>query len=282
MILSDKILVIGPSHIDVIANTTNRYKLCSDKVGKITTSLGGTAYNIANQLAINNYPVILATNDIKCYKDYNKDQIEVVSTINNEVLFTNIPCKVGHVAHCCNNQMVSAISAEYSDMKFSEKHLYQLIERSALIIVDCNSTLKLLSKCLTFSKGTNKPVYISGVSSSKMHVGISAAKKVKLNYDCFLINKHEYDYYVCNRVTDNICNQFRSENVIVTDGKRGSKIYSSNGKYEKLTTPILKLRTTIGCGDTYLAAVAASTVDRACFDVSVLNDYVSRFMRNKI
>lgn len=276
------ILVIGAAHIDVFANYEGELSSKIDKPGRIEFSLGGTAFNIAANLAFDQERscLIAAINPHKisglCVEASLKAR-----KINSHFIVKNENLSEGaYVAFIQDGDLVSAVTqTPIEELNLDEESLINAVSNASVVVADCNLNNFQLTRVISHCSQFRKPILVAGVSESK-------AERIKfspghLEIDVFSLNYKEvihlfsghqeiYDYFIShgedierietwsNSAIQEVCSKLRTKYLIITRGKNGHLVLSKTGN--RCSFPAVKLVgkfvSSSGAGDALLAGIA--------------------------
>lgn len=206
-----RVLVIGSAHLDVIGEYQDiRYV---DRKGKVTYSIGGTAYNIAVDLAQHRIRCFLFTylkkNSILSRIIWNKlalrgvkrRYVRSVTTICGDAADPLPLAESGFVAHRdSNSKDISAAVTRtgITDVTLSQPHgqkdlkrLRRAIRQARCVVADCNLSTALLEKIIEYARQRHKMIVVPVVSDSKASHLISLEKADRLKVDLVTGNVEE-------------------------------------------------------------------------------------------
>lgn len=298
--MGPQILVVGSVHADIVATYDDSTSANRDKIGEIRISVGGTAYNIAANLAYEKLPVALYTHvrDGSLTSGMIRDAIRSVGINDALVQIDPDLAESAFVAHSCSpgpNQPVDLVSAvscvgiQYAKLDLSV--LQRAMKSSTVAVVDCNLTSDQLTQVLQLARNSSIPVLISAASESKVGRLQDVARNLAKPFDVVAMNimeaRHlglpdEFD----DRELISLKAKCGASSLIVTHGTDGYYIAHGEADVEKFRNePIPGVVNTLGAGDALLAAVVAHRVEHKQIDWSNCNtdiqSYVNRVLRNQ-
>lgn len=279
------ILVIGAAHIDVFANYEGEISSKIDKPGKIEFSLGGTAFNVAANLAFDQEKacLITAVNPHKisglCVEASLKAR-----KISNHFLVKNTNLSEGaYVAFIQDGDLVSAVTqTPIEELSLDEENLVGAINNASIVVADCNLSDSQLARVVSHCSKYQKPILIAGVSENKAERIKFVPKHLEidvfsLNYKeaIHLFNGHQYiyDYLIFNNedtkrieswsssTIQEVCSKLCTKYLIVTKGKDGHLVLSKTGNRCSFSTDRVngKFVSSSGAGDALLAESHSTT-----------------------
>lgn len=262
---SDYVLVIGAAHVDVLADyeTSDQDKL--DKVGTIRFSVGGTAYNIAVNLGQVGIPVefitVLRNNSFPTA--WISQRLESASVSMRYVEYvTGVPDS-GFVAIRCGRELENAVTASaIGSRPISSKTADTAIERSRMVVLDCNLPTHELSQLLEKAHFHRKPTVVAVVSDSK--VGrLLEREHPEYPIDLVSLNNRELaairpGLAVPQSDVDAtaICDLLSANTVILTLGEKGHLVLTRNRPPMAFRAPnVKKVVSSTGAGDALVSGV---------------------------
>lgn len=284
------ILAIGSAHMDVIGDFTSAEQQFVDKVGEISHSIGGTAFNIAVDIANAGGTTVALYTHLRA-KSMVTDLI--MARLHEEGVSTKYVIKDptirkdgGFVAHRQDGDVVSAVSSMLIDeVSFTERTLASAINRSSVVVAECNLSrdqLKMIANLCTMYR---KILVVGGVSETKCR-RIKNLQHTTPPIAYFLINRREAMSLVGRNhlgagkdVALEICQKANASHVIVTEGDKGWKVFSSLGTIQHFAAPqIPVVRSTTGAGDALIAGLAHYLATNAIVDWAQLQGQIHRFV----
>lgn len=248
------VFVAGSAHLDVLGQITGDEGTV-DKVGDATIEIGGTACNIAVNLASLGFRPRLLTAMreqspySKIVASYLKEHGVDVRIVNQE----SLRAAVFSVHIGADGEMLSAVSSMPVEFAtFDDDVVSECMENAKCAILECNLSGKTLEQFTRIAGEKNIPVYISGVSEEKSLRIADINSRIQGVY----FNSKEARYFgkriVANtnplRIADKLgCN------VVVTQDRNGVSVIESGEEHfvapPELNNPIH----TLGAGDALMA-----------------------------
>ncbi|MBC2851152.1 winged helix-turn-helix transcriptional regulator [Cetobacterium sp. 8H] len=260
------ISVIGGTNIDISATSYSPLKDYDSNPGKVNTSFGGVARNIADNLSRLNQDVELLT---VLGDDFNSDEIKrncktLGIGISNALTMPNSATSTYISILNDNKDMKIAISAMdlYENLTIEYiKSKKDIIEESKLCIIDTNIPKETIDFIVN---NFNIPIFLDCVSTTK------ALKIVDIigKFHTIKPNKLEAEAISGIKITDSASLQKCAEffinkgvkQVFISLGEKG--VFFSNGKiysqHQSFKTSILN---TTGAGDAFMAGIAYSYIE---------------------
>lgn len=253
----NSIMVAGSAHLDVLARAKNRDDVI-DRIGDVSIEVGGTACNIAINMAHTGVKVrfLSAMNE----SAYSKVIAEYLSSMNVEThidYLKHLPTG-GFSAHIdTNGEMVSAVSSmPVERVNFEEERIVAAMDGAKAVVLDCNLSPLALNRLVTFANDRDIPVYIAAVSEEKsLRIG-SISGRIK----GIFINKTEYRFF-CRSVLGRALSPSDAAHVLrttimMTDGAAGSTLALPDGTTKHIPAPAIDEEgSRLGMGDAMAAGV---------------------------
>ncbi|MHB1693115.1 MAG: PfkB family carbohydrate kinase [bacterium] len=284
------ILVIGSAHLDILAYYDKCEEKFIDKKGSFEYSIGGTAFNIAVNLARHSVPVCfytalkkgsLATEfTIKRFKKnlINYDYVQIEELLPES----------GFIAHMAEKDLVSAVSCMgVESATLNAETLSKAVENSKFVVMECNLAPHQINVISKIALNYNKMIFMGGVSESK----VKRAKNVYVTKDnpypleLLSLSQKEAKVFLENYSdldSVNICNQARAKNVLITKGDKGFSVYTMQGeKYDFDPPAVDDIKSTSGAGEALLAAICNYVYDneKICWGDSSIIDLIHDYVR---
>lgn len=253
----NSIMVAGSAHLDVLARARNRDDVI-DRIGDVSIEVGGTACNIAINLAHTGVKVrfLSAMNE----SAYSKVITEYLSTMSVEPhieYFKNLPTGAFSAHINTSGEMVSAVSSmPVERVNFEAARIVAAMEGTKAVILDCNMSPLALNRLVTFANDRNIPVYIAAVSEEKsLRIG-SISGRIK----GIFINKKEYRFF-CRAVlggaqSPSDAARILQSIIVMTDGAAGATLALPDGTTEHIPPPEMDADgSCLGMGDALAAGI---------------------------
>lgn len=294
--MKQKILIIGSVHLDIVAIYEKAKESNVDKEGALKFSVGGAAYNIAANLAYQNHQVSLFTfiSDNSVSGDVVKSAISSANIDTTFVQKASDLSESGYVSHQTEGDLVSAVSCMAIQEKAFDssvrKELVKAISSHTFVVVDTNLSTNQLETVIEICREKNKSIFACNVSDSKCHRLLDVFPNDKSEIFRFVsLNKKELDRIILPEFREDanyICTVMRTRTVVVTNGKRGFKVFSQNPEenYTSIPYNASKIISLLGAGDALFAAVCAHYSLKNEFQwrdcEQTINEYVSRVLKS--
>lgn len=284
----EKVMVAGSAHFDIIAKPMVN-ELTKDMPGSIKIEAGGTAYNIACNLAWLGLNVSLVTalrkspfSDILLSKPYALD-------IDVQCVFSDAIPIGGFSAHLDNGgELQQAISEAPVEKIFLTDEFKEPLQVCQLVVADCNLNKESLSTLISMANKYEKPVFVSAVSEEKglKLVGLTS------QLHCLFLNRQELAHLMeaidapypsappnteetslqlngqLWRLTD--ISQLLGCHLIVTDGANGVYVASWTESAFIPALPLSNPENMLGMGDLLLSLVVAHLPEKNITYASLL------------
>ena len=241
-----RVLVIGSAHLDIIAEATSGAGTI-DRPGKLRIHAGGTAYNLAINLASLGAKVtfISAFND-SAISAMLIEELESQGVVVEPFVDVSLPDS-GFSAHIDQGEISSAVSSMAVERhRFGRSDVAEHIARNDWVALDANLSVESLASIVAEAREQAKPCSLQLVSEEK------ALKLGKIPPpDLALCNYREYRHLLSGTDTAHLPGL-----IIVTNGQnpavayRGLAIEASTGP-----EPVEDLVNTLGAGDAFAAGV---------------------------
>lgn len=284
------IVVAGAVHIDIVGEFDLHVADDIDRPGNIRYSVGGTAFNIAANLADQNKPVRLATlvrpESFLTPLIIKKIRLRGIGT----ALVERIKgiSEAGFAAHL--NIAQNLVDAAVSCTPISEKNLsFRRIKRAmrcaSLVVADCNLSTETFRQIATAAQDFGLPLVVDGVSESKI-VRCVQATPDNVRFTALIAKIDEcaalmdgqfkqrpenaiaaqrrqaaealFDQLETQNSASTICEKAKSHLVIAINADhRSYRIYTDDGKFTRETINFVVNGNMTGIGDAVASAVAA-------------------------
>lgn len=251
------ILVAGSAHLDILAKAVTRDDVM-DRIGEVSIEVGGTAGNIAINLAHSGSQVrfLTAMND----SPYSKVISDYLSGHGVELYIDtrkDLPT-AGFSAHVdTQGEMVSAVSSmPVERVQFDEQLVARALDCVKAVIVDCNLSNQGINRLVAIANERNIPVYVAAVSEEKsLRIGgISGSVKG------IFINLREYRFF-CKSIFGSSmppgnAAKILGINLLITEGASGSTLALKDGTVRTIPpADVNEDGSRLGMGDAMAAGV---------------------------
>jgi sugar/nucleoside kinase (ribokinase family) len=285
---TEYILVIGSAHLDILADFQPDQIGLIDKIGLFHYCAGGTAFNIAINLAHCGKPVVL-------YTHLRRGSL-AADLISRRCRSNGIPetfiVEEDHfpdsafIAHRCKQDLISAVSAmAISEAKLSEDRLREALRHCRLAATECNlieSQLALVSRLAYEEK---KPLLMAGVSAPK-------APRVQQVFQpangerallLFALNQHEAEHFMGGAfgtwTGEALLAKAQARNAVVSRGPAGCVLYAAGRPALELPAPVVPtICSTSGAGDALFSAFCDSYFETGGFVPGDLKGRIDQYV----
>lgn len=267
--METNLLVIGAAHLDIIAEHNDTNSLL-DKRGKLNISLGGSAYNIVANLCLNHYRIsfLTALNSASISGEIIYNTLTKLNINTDYIINTPIPCESGFVAFTQNYVNQSTVSSTLIEKVDIGHKLSEAIPQSDVIVIDCNLSKSQIEQVVKISSKNQLPIFVCAVSVMKMREATEISNNTPYPYYLFSMNNLEAtEFLKFKRIRKNweeinsekevadLCYLLKSKNVVITNGNKGYKVFSHNGKTRDFRVQPLDTKFSLGAGDALLSAI---------------------------
>jgi len=251
------ILVAGSAHLDILAQAKDRNDVI-DRIGEVHIEIGGTACNIAINLAHSGAKsrLLSALN----YSAYSKVIAEYLSEAGVEMhieYHAALPTG-GFSAHIDTaGEMVSAVSATpVEQILFGYETVRAAMDGVKAVMLDCNLSEETLNQLCDAANALGIPVYLLAVSEEKSLRISSVQGRIK----GIFINQKEFAFF-CNQIygrqkPPTSVAIFLGAMLMLTQGEQGSTLAMPDGESWRIpAADIGGGGSRLGMGDALAAAV---------------------------
>lgn len=256
-----KILVVGSAHLDILARSSHRDDVV-DRIGTLSIEVGGTACNIAVNIAKIGVPTRFMTmlNESafsKIIETYLQEQgVETIIQYEKD-----LPAS-GFSAHIdTDGELVSAVSSMPVEQRaFNDVMIKDAFDGVKAVCLDCNLSVDTIRSLALKARTLNIPAYVAAVSEEKSvrWAGVSELFK------CAFMNKREARFMsqqvLGKRLAPLEMASLLRTTLLITDAEDGSVMVDPIGNSTKVVAPVIKkskLNTRLGMGDAMAAGVIA-------------------------
>lgn len=251
------VLVVGSAHLDILAQATNRDDVI-DRVGEVYIEVGGTACNIAIDLAHAGVKSRLMS--AMNHSAYSKVIVEYLSEMGVEphIEYQGTLPTGGFSAHIdTTGEMVSAVSSMPVELVvFSSEVVDAALDGVKAVMLDCNLSEVAINQLVAVANERDIPVYLSAVSEEKsLRIGLveGAIKGV-------FINLKEFTFF-CRQALGGLKSPGEAASVLnsmllLTQGANGSILAMPNGEIWQIpAAEIVSGGSRLGMGDALAAGL---------------------------
>lgn len=282
----DFVLVVGAAHPDIFADYGADEADRIDKIGKLTYSVGGTAYNIAVNLARRYVDVALYTHlkEDSLFTDLILERLSASGVMTQFVRFdTNMP-ESGFLALREDGDLVSAVTASgITRVTLDEEGLVTAVDRAKIVVVDCNLSETQLELVGRITEDSGKSLFVAGVSESK------AVRVHCLPTTVSLFSVNEYEArraFDCEDLhPDTLRKKLRAndiEQLVVTEGVAGYLVVDETDVTRHTVPEVVDPISTSGAGDALLAGLCHVVNEHGELDWDVAPKRVNEYVKDVI
>lgn len=251
------IVVAGSAHLDILAKALQRDDVL-DRIGEVSIEFGGTAFNIAINLAHAGASVrfLTAMNDSPFSTAIVAYMVE--KGVEPHVDYSSDLRNAGFSAHIdTSGEMFSAISSmPVERANFDDAQIASLLDGAAALVVDCNLSALAISRMANFANDRDIPVYVAAVSEEKSLRIAAISARLK----GIFINQKEFRFF-CHQVLGAKKSAGEAATIIgaailVTEGQHGSTMALPDGTEAHIPAPEINSDgSRLGMGDAMAAGV---------------------------
>ena len=283
------IAVVGSAHIDILADFKKGDTKITDRAGSVRFTIGGTAYNIAYNLSYHGNRVGIVTAGDKRSGLYKliRRKLQQAGIPVLKRLDTSKGDESAFVAVRREGELIGAVSdCAIERLKTPAKTILSKIDKTKLIVIDCNVSPGLLSDLISQATDKGIPVFVSAVSEAKVHKlnsvkGTGVIKLAAMNKKeaLALFGSKETDF---SRIIDDISSRIETspfENIVVTDGQHGYALVGMSKKPHHFKAPeINPVHSTHGAGDSLFSACMEYYLKNAQLADKDMEPYIYKYL----
>lgn len=260
--MNNKIVIIGGTNIDIVAQTKDHLILHDSNPGSITYSFGGVANNIAQNLNKLNLDVTFLTVVGKDqfgleYLDFARNA-NINLIIKQSVITPTYLAVINH-EHDLEVAVAAMDSLSLLDVEFIKTN-HNILEQAALIVCDTNldsQTLKYI-----FETYSHKEIYVEAVSTFKVMKILPYLDKIshlKVNFkEALAISNLTKDASLDE--INGFFERSKVKHLYITDGAKGS-YYKTKNRHSYLVSEPTEIKNTSGAGDSFFSGVIYANIN---------------------
>lgn len=298
---TNKILVIGGVHLDILTNYIDSTANTNFRDGTISIGIGGVGFNITANLKYNNFVgaklfTVINNPDESFSGMLIQDALKKRGMSMDYVKIDNreLVSEIGFIGVMNqNNDFEFGITFTGIDsFDFKEKELESAIADSEVIVIDCNLESIQINTVREFCLRHSKPLFICSVSENRVKRALKFENKYNFKYKAFALNRNEIKKAVeqqsklktwesFHKKSDirNLCNFFHTEYLIVTAAQERYVIFSSSGsRKDGPRFNIPGVMSALGADDALFAAIVAYYTKHRCFNWDECQDMMRTFL----
>lgn len=261
------ILVIGAAHFDIVGDYKKASSGVIDKPGEIFYSIGGTAYNVAVNLAQAGQAVKL----VSVLKQDSLVKPIILGRLKSQNIDTSLVQSVdqvdesGFMAQRQDGQLITAVSSSTAEkLTIGIDGLSEAIEDSSAVVACCNCSAAFLERLSKACLANGKRLFVAGVSESKARRLLELDRGLGESYPVYCASMNMYEASELGFDKDNItqaeakriCEEIGCKVLVATDEERGYWILFHSGEFEHHPAPhVPHVVSSTGAGDAVLAAM---------------------------
>ncbi len=286
-----KIVVIGAAHLDIVGDYSEAAAHTVDKPGKILYSVGGTAYNIAANLAQNGNKVTFIS-ILKSDSLITPVILSRLRSYNIDTEFVDVRDDAGEsgfIAQRQDKRLVSAVTASTLDKLVFPHGLYNsAISEASAVVADCNCTAAFLDRLRGACLHHGKKLFVAAVSEPKAKRILNIDRGVGAAFPIFTASMHISEAIVLGYQPDvtidsdyaaNFCKSIGAEIALITNEENGYKALFSTGEHFSMPAPdVSAVVSPTGAGDALFAAFIHHYCERREVDIEGVHRTICRFV----
>lgn len=250
------IFVIGSGHLDVLSKASQPDQVI-DRIGDVSIEVGGTACNIAINLASMGASVTFCSAMARSpyaqiVQNFLKKNRVTLEILEDERL--PVAAFSAHIDH--QGELISAItSAPVEKHTFTEDYFFKAMQHAIGVIVDCNLSSRSIDAAVCAANDLKIPAFVAAVSEPKS-VRIA---DISGHITAAFMNRHEIRFLKEKRLPTAVDFEDMADLLntilVVTCGEAGAIIVEGRDS-QTVNPPQLKQGTTnlLGMGDMFMAA----------------------------
>lgn len=288
--MGHSVLVIGSVHIDIIARYARKDSDRVDKIGRLHFGVGGTAFNVAANLALRGVHVAILTNIRRDSLVEAPIRAAIRAAKINDEFIERVEGagESGFVGQFQDDELVSAVSCvAMESSRIEGSRLRDAVDKARLVVIEANLTASEIAGVSGVCKNLNKPLFALGVSDSKI---ARLADAVTLGAKFTLVSMNMKERCVLEAQfpgraddDDGLCDLLGAEEVVVTDGPNAIRIYRRRAEAISLDVDRLDpalVRTTLGAGDALFAALCAAKLQAGNIEWIKTRDLIREYVHD--
>lgn len=257
-----RFFIAGAAHLDIISMAAGE-AATQDKLGTLSLEIGGTGFNLANNLqALGGQITLLTALPYSPFTDIILDNlaengIHVLAKQHQSLPLGGFSVHLDH-----KGEVLSAVSACPVELYcFDELEIDEALQSASAALADCNLSLGSLAKVAVRVKEAGIPFFVAGVSQEK---SLKLEVCLGLGHTIFL-NKDELHYFLRHSGRERLINSLGAgpelsratgSNWLVSDGAKGVTFYSEAGSFWLPAPDLSSTKVLPGVGDILMAAAA--------------------------
>lgn len=186
------VLVVGSAHLDILARASLRDDVI-DRQGSVSIEIGGTAFNIANDLCRVGARVrLMSAMGTSAYSRMIESYLQEQG-IETAIVFDATLPPGGFSAHLdTHGEMVSAISCmPIEHAMFDDGKVLSAMQGMQAVVADCNLGPRMLGRLVTLANDTGVPVFLCATSEEKSLRMSGLAGTI----EGIFLNQREYEFF---------------------------------------------------------------------------------------
>lgn len=277
---TNKILIIGGVHLDILTNYIDNTANTNFRDGTISIGIGGVGFNITANLKCNNFVnaklFTVINNPEESFSGMLiQDALKKRGMSTDYVKIDNreLVSETGFVG-IMNEKNKFEFGITYTGIDsfdFVDEELKNAIVDSDIIAVDCNLESTQINTIRELCSACCKPLFICSVSENRVERALKFGSGDNFKYEVFSLNRSEIKKAVENQpqLTNwesfrtiseikSLCDFFHTEYLVVTSGQESYLIFSSSGNRKdgaRFNIPVVV--SSLGADDALFAAIIA-------------------------
>lgn len=255
------VFLAGSAHLDVLARVTGD-EFAVDKIGRVSIEIGGTACNIATDMAsLGLHPRLMTVlQDKSPYTAIIKAHLQSHGVEVRAVSRDDLQPAVFSAHIGLDGEMLSAVSCMPLDsVQFADEEVESAMRGATCAVLECNLAGSSLRQFARIAHSLSIPVFVAAVSEEK---SIRIAEIDSPLAGVFM-NKREAAYFgkrVAASVSPVTISEKLDAPLVVTMGKGGAVVVQDMDEFRIEPQQAPENAQTLGAGDALLAASVAHHV----------------------
>ncbi|MCC8171226.1 MAG: PfkB family carbohydrate kinase [Parabacteroides sp.] len=298
---TNRIVVIGGVHLDILTNYIDNTANTNFRDGTISIGIGGVGFNITANLKYNNFInarlFTVINNPEESFSGMLiQDALRKRGMLTEYVKIDNrdFVSEIGFIGvmNGRNDFEFGITFTGIDSFDFNERDLENAITDSEVVVIDCNLESIQINTIREFCRLHDKPLFICSVSENRVARALKFESKKNFIYKAFSLNRnevrkaveqqpklHAWESFHKKSDIKSLCNFFHTEHLIITSGQEHYIIFSSSGnRKDGCRFNIPGVISTLGADDALFAAIVAYYTKHQDFNWDKCQDMMRTFL----
>jgi sugar/nucleoside kinase (ribokinase family) len=267
--MDPSVLVVGATNVDVLADYDARHAGTVDRPGTVTYGVGGSAYNVAANLAENGVQTALYT-VVREESPFADRLLGAVRKRGIDDRYVRVESGVPESAFVALREagdVAAAVTATpFDSVTLDVDAVREAVARARVVVADCNLTRSQLCTVTDAAAAAGRPTLVLGVSEPKATRALGLDGRI----DALFVTESEAEAaFDGTSGTDLRPGAYGLDRVVVTRGAAGFRVVTDDGATTYPAPSVSDVATTTGAGDALVSGLVRDALADSTGDIDV-------------